>query len=73
MSSSVGCRRHRRGRLEHVQGRPRIAATEIDEVVQRLLAQLDPAAEAALVGQRPLDDGAHLVVGQRLETEHAQS
>ena len=60
--------------LEDVERLPRVAAGEVDEVVERLVGERDAAGRperagqpALLVVERPPDDGRDVVVGQRLE------
>ena len=57
------------GRLQCGQGAPRVAAGQPDEEVLGVRLDLDPAAEAALVGDGTAHHLAHLVVGQRLQGE----
>ncbi len=60
--------------LEYVEGGPRIAAGEVDQVPERVVGEGDAAARSELAGQSPLgvldrppDDGPDIVVRERLE------
>ncbi len=66
--------------LEHVERLARVAAREVDEVLERVLAERDAAGraerarQAALpVVEGPPDDRGHLVVRQRLEPPDPQA
>lgn len=64
----------RRGRgLEHGQCLAGVPADEPDEVGQRVVGQLDPAAEPPLIPDRPRDEAGDVVGLERVEGEQQRA
>ena len=56
--------------LQGGQRLARVAAGDPHEVLLRLVGERDRAVEAPVAGERPLQHGADVVVGERLERQH---
>jgi len=67
------CLGHDRGCLEDVQRAARISTADVDEVIERVVGELQASTEAALVGQRALDHCTQVLARKRLEAEDTQS